>query len=172
MKRRNYPPPRRKPTTTGSATRRSIPSPSLNTPPPNGVAQSAVPSNSKGKRTNPGGWRYSEEKQRIINCLKDPLSEVHLMSKDQIWKKYAANFDENKTKTNLSYLLKQHKKKEGPFSPSQSTPSKSARARSRSKKDTGTEPEIEPWTSRKKKARAGTYSTSCGCFLKNRESLA
>ena len=151
MKRRSYPPQRRKPTSTESA-RRNIPSPSLNThPPKNGVAPN------KGKGTNPGGWRYSEEKQRIINCLKDPLSEIHLMSKEQIWKKYAANFDENKTKTNLSYLLKQHKKKEGPFSPSQSPPSKSARARSSSKKDTETEPEtepeIEPWTSRKKKSQ-------------------
>lgn len=52
------------------------------------------------------------------------------MSKEQIWRKYAANFDETKTKNNLSYLLRQHKNSEGPFSPSQSASEKNARGAS------------------------------------------
>ncbi len=48
------------------------------------------------------GWRYSKEKQNIINCLKDPLSDVHLMSKEQIWRKYAPNYDMKKQKQILT----------------------------------------------------------------------
>jgi len=99
----------------------------------------------------PRGWRYSREKQHIINYLKDPLSDIHLMSKEQIWRKYAANFDETKTKNNLSYLLRQHKNSDGPFSPSQSAPEKNARgASSNNNKDT--ESGVQPWTSKKKRS--------------------
>lgn len=61
------------------------------------------------------GWRYSDEKQTIIASLNDPLSDIHLMSKEQIWRKYAHNYDQKKTVKNLAYLLKQHERRKVPF---------------------------------------------------------
>lgn len=93
------------------------------------------------------GWRYSDEKQKIIDCLNDPLSDIHLMSKEQIWRRYAHNYDQKKTIKNLDYLLKQHRNREGPFSPS-----------SNSKRNHDSEcevsEEVEPWATRSKRSPA------------------
>ena len=99
----------------------------------------------------PRGWRYSKEKQNIINFLKDPLSEVHLMTKDQIWRKYASNYDQKKTNANLVYLLKQYQNNEGPFSSSSKSKSNTNTRVSNGKGDA--KREVEPWKSRKKKSK-------------------
>ena len=92
------------------------------------------------------GWRYSDEKQTIIASLNDPLSDIHLMSKEQIWRKYAHNYDQKKTVKNLAYLLKQHEEKEGPFSSSSNS------TRNKASKCEASD-EVEPWVTRNKKSR-------------------
>ena len=64
----------------------------------NDSAQDSSPPNIRG-------WRYSDEKQTIIACLNDPSSDIHLMPKEQIWRRYAHNYDQKKTITKLEYLL-------------------------------------------------------------------
>eukprot|EP00984_Skeletonema_dohrnii_P035774 scaffold35949_cov272-Skeletonema_dohrnii-CCMP3373.AAC.1 len=101
---------------------------------------------------HPKGWRYSAEKQNIITCLKDPLSDVHLMTKEQIWRKYASNYDQKKTKNNLEYLLKQYQNKQGPFS-SSSQGNSYTNTRADGNREGEANEEVEPWTTRKKKSR-------------------
>lgn len=72
------------------------------------------------------------------------------MTKEQIWRKYASNYDQKKTKTNLDYLLKQYQNKEGPFS-SSSHSNHNTNTRASGKGDANSE--VEPWSTRTKKSR-------------------
>ena len=77
-------------------------------------------------------------KKNIIQNLLDEDSDIHLLTKEQVWIQYAPRYDRSKCLSNLRYLMTQFKEKTGPFS---STSIDSA-------------VELEPWTTRKARSKA------------------
>jgi hypothetical protein len=126
-----------------------------------GSILSEPPRPSGARSGPPSPWGSGETKKRIIDDLKDELSDIHLLIGDEtttsrtikyakIHELYAPEHDMNKFRQNIKRLIESKKNKTGPF---KETPKK--------KKD-----EIEAWYSSSKKTCRG-YTLLHDMYLKN-----
>jgi hypothetical protein len=79
----------------------------------------------------------------------DKDSDIHLLTKEQVWAQYAPQYDRTKCLSNLRYLMKQFEDKQGPFSDVSISSTDNAAD--------NVAVNVEPWSTRKKvKSKAWT----------------